>query len=238
MTRGGKRTPRRPGQERTCIVSGAVRPQREMIRLVAGPDGRVVPDILNRLPGRGAWVGAERALFESASLTGALRRGLRGFVQVPEGPDALADEVEALLARHVQGLISLARKAGEAVAGHEKVKGWLQAGRATMLLQAHDGSARERARLWSPRRCEEDGITLVTCLSAAELGLAFGRVHAIHAAIAAGGLATRITWETARLAGMRRGGVRPGLHDANRMAAGAAHGSDGGTTRREGKQDG
>jgi hypothetical protein len=40
-------------------------------------------------------------------------------------------------------------------------------------------------------------------LTAVELGLAFGRERAIHAALAAGGLTTRVVEEAARLAGLR-----------------------------------
>ena len=44
--------------------------------------------------------------------------------------------VEAGLAQRVVELVSLARKAGLAVAGFEKVKDWLAGGRARVLLQA------------------------------------------------------------------------------------------------------
>jgi hypothetical protein len=40
-------------------------------------------------------------------------------------------------------------------------------------------------------------------LSAGELGLAFGRERAIHAALGAGGLTTRVVEEAARLSGLR-----------------------------------
>ena len=40
-------------------------------------------------------------------------------------------------------------------------------------------------------------------LSAAELGLAFGRDRVIHAALISGGLGARVRYESARLAGMR-----------------------------------
>ena len=84
------------------------------------------------------------------------------------------------------------------MAGYEKVREWLMRDEAAVLLQAHDGSERGRAKLRPPG----DGA-LVTCLSAQELGMAFGRETVIHAALAAGGLATRVVDEAARLASMR-----------------------------------
>ncbi len=71
--------------------------------------------------------------------------------------------------------------------------------RAAVLVQASDGSERGKTKLRPPG----DGDTLISCLSAGELGLAFGRERAIHAALAAGGLTTRVVEEAARLAGLR-----------------------------------
>jgi ribosomal protein L7Ae-like RNA K-turn-binding protein len=114
-------------------------------------------------------------------------------------PDGLADLVEALLARRVIDLVSLARKAGDAVCGYEKVKDWLKKGQARVLIQASDGSERGREKLRPPHG---EG-SLIGCLSSGELGLAFGRERAIHAALAAGGLTTRVVEEAARLDGLR-----------------------------------
>ena len=68
-----------------------------------------------------------------------------------------------------------------------------------MLIQASDGSPREASRLHPP---PGEG-SFIGCLTAGELGLSFGRERAIHGALAAGGLTTRVVEEAARLAGMR-----------------------------------
>jgi hypothetical protein len=107
--------------------------------------------------------------------------------------------IEAQLAARVTGLLSMARKAGAAVCGHDKVKDWLVSGRAVVLIQARDGSARGRAEFRPPAGPE----SLISCLNAGELGLSFGRERAIHAALAAGGLTVRVVEEAARLAGLR-----------------------------------
>jgi ribosomal protein L7Ae-like RNA K-turn-binding protein len=114
-------------------------------------------------------------------------------------PPGLADLVEAGLARRLVDLVSLARKAGKAVMGFEKVKGWLADGKAKVLLQASDGSDRGKGKLWTP-----PGGRWFGCLTAAELGNAFGRDAAVHAALAAGGLAERVVEEAAKLQGFRR----------------------------------
>ncbi|MFZ5708988.1 MAG: RNA-binding protein [Pseudomonadota bacterium] len=193
MTRGGAaRTSDDP--ERRCVVTGEVQPKRGLIRFVVGPDGTIVPDLAGKLPGRGIWVTAERAVLERAGKS-AFARAAKAPVTVPDG---LADLVEAGLARRVVGLVSLARKGGRAVAGFEKVKDWLSDGRAKVLLQASDGSERGKGKLWTP-----PGGRWFGCLTAAELGLAFGRDSVIHAALAAGGLAERVVEEAAKLTGLR-----------------------------------
>ena len=197
MTRGGTRQrPERP--ERRCIATGEVRPADEMVRFVIGPDGAVVPDPAGKLPGRGIWVRAERAALERAVAKRLFARAARAAVQVP---DDLTARVEAGLARRLVETISLARRAGQAVAGFEKVRGWLSEGRAVALVQAFDGSPRERSRLRPPGGPQ----TLIGCLAAGELGLAFGRDRVIHGALSAGGLAERALRDARRLSGLRAG---------------------------------
>ncbi|MBF9035963.1 RNA-binding protein [Rhodobacterales bacterium HKCCE2091] len=196
MSRGGK-AKLADGPERRCIVTGETGPKPGLIRFVADPEGRIVPDVLERLPGRGIWVSADRGAIETAVKKSLFARGAKAQVSVPED---LADTVEDLLCRRVTDLIALARKAGGAVAGFEKVKDWLsQEGRVKVLLQASDGSARGKSKLWTPT-----GARFFGCLTASELGLAFGRQSVIHGALQAGGLATRVVEEAAKLQGLRQ----------------------------------
>ena len=149
-------------------------------------------------------VTADRTAIETAAKKGLFTRAARKQVAVPEG---LSDIVEAGLARRVVDLISLERKAGYAICGFEKVKGWLADGKAKVLLQASDGSDRGKGKLWTP-----EGGRWFGCLTANELGQAFGRDSVVHAALAAGGLTKRVVEEAAKLNGLRQadGGHPPG----------------------------
>jgi len=194
MTRGGQRK-KTDDPERKCIVTGEVQPKAGLIRFVVGPDDKVYPDILGKLPGRGMYVTADRSALEVAS-KGQFSRSAKQSVQVPDG---LADEVERQLARHTVDLIALTRKSGRAVCGFEKVKGWLAGGeRVRVLLQASDGSERGKAKLWTP-----EGARYFGCFTSAELGLAFGRGSVIHGALASGGLSNRVVEEATKLRGLR-----------------------------------
>jgi predicted RNA-binding protein YlxR (DUF448 family) len=195
MSRGGASKERPDGPERKCIATGEVQPKTGLIRFVADPDGQVVPDIGERLPGRGVYVAADRASLDRAVAKKLFARGLKAPVTVPGG---LTDLVEVLLVRRLIDLISLARKSGDAVAGYEKVKAWLDTERATVLIQAVDGSGRGKSKLSTPHFGSYIGW-----LTADELGMAFGRQTVIHAALASGGLAKRVVEEAQRLRGLR-----------------------------------
>ena len=195
MTRGGLKKNLDDGPERRCIVTGETQPKMGLIRFVVGPDHQVVPDILGKLPGRGIYVASTRDALDKAK-KGQFSRSAKAQVQVPDG---MVEEVERQLVRRTLDLIAMARKAGLAVCGFEKVKGWLAGGEhVRVLLQAGDGSERGKAKLWTP-----EGARYYSCLTAAELGLAFGRQSVIHGALATGGLSDRVVEEAARLRGLR-----------------------------------
>ncbi|HBB84818.1 MAG TPA: RNA-binding protein [Sulfitobacter sp.] len=195
MGRGGASNDQQTGPERKCIATGDVQPKHGLIRFVIGPENQVYPDILGKLPGRGIYVSADRAALELAVKKKAFARSAKQPVTLP---DALIDEVEQQLARRVVDLISLQRKAGKAVAGYEKVKGWLQTEEAEVLIQAVDGSGRGKSKLSTPHYGHYIGW-----LTADELGLAFGRQTVIHGALASGGLTQRVVEEAGRLKGVR-----------------------------------
>lgn len=196
MGRGGASKDRSERPDRKCIATGEVQPKSGLIRFVMGPDDQVVPDVKGKLPGRGVYVAADRDALETAVKKKLFARGFKAQVGVPDG---LVDEVERQVLRRLVELISLARKSGDAVAGYEKVKDWLSKEQAQVLVQALDGSGRGKSKLSTPHFG-----TYIGCLTADELGMAFGRQTVIHAALASGGLSKRVVEEAQRLQGMRK----------------------------------
>ena len=194
LTRGGRQKDRSE-PERRCIATGESQPKTGLIRFVVGPDNTIVPDIMGKLPGRGIWVAADRGAFEKAIDKKLFSRAAKQQVLVP---DNLTQEVERQLVKRVTDGIALARKAGAAVAGYEKVKAWLDSGEAEVLIQASDGSGRGKSKLSTP----PDG-RYIGWLSADELGLSFGRDVVIHCALASGRLSKRVIEDATRLKGLR-----------------------------------
>jgi predicted RNA-binding protein YlxR (DUF448 family) len=198
MSRGGR--PKDQAEpERRCIVTGESQPKRGLIRFVVSPDGELVADHLGKLPGRGIYVSAEREALETAVKKKLFARAAKAQVKVPDG---LVDDIEAALARRVIEGISLARKAGLAIAGFEKVKDALGKDEVRILFQASDGSERGKSKLYRPG----GKGSFFGVLTASELGLSFGRDHVIHAALGRGGLTERIREDAIRLSGVRASG--------------------------------
>jgi len=186
----------RPEDERRCIVTRDTEVKAGLVRFVVGPDNQVIPDVLEKLPGRGMWVSANRKTIDEAVKKGLFARAAKAPAKAdPE----LADQVEGILARRVVDMLSMGRKAGRAVAGLEKVKTWLIAEKAVVLLQASDGSERGKTALRPPDGPE----TLIDCLTSSELGMAFGRDTVIHAAMTKDGITNRVLYDAARLKGLR-----------------------------------
>lgn len=189
---------------RRCIASGVARPRGELLRFVVGPDRQLVPDITGRLPGRGIWLSADRDSVKTAHTRKLFERAARQALRIDAG---LADLIESLLAMRCVELIGMARRAGQAAAGFEKVRAELSKGRAGLLLSAADGATDGRRKL----RYLAQELPVAQGLLADELGRAFGRERVVHGVVAQGALAQKIANEASRLEGFRREGRERGL---------------------------
>jgi len=184
------------GPERRCAVTGAVRPKKELLRFVLSPEGEVVPDVGGGLPGRGIWLCARRDVVNTAVAKRSFAKAARRGATVPAD---LADRVEALLARRCLDALGLARRAGQAVCGFEKVRAELKARRVAVLVEARDAALGGRGKL----RALAGGLPVVELFDAAEMGCVFGRDAVVHVAVAPGRLAGRFLEDGALLAGFR-----------------------------------
>lgn len=187
-----------------CIVTRTVKDEAELIRFVRSPDGVAVPDLARKLPGRGVWVSLDRGVLAEAVKKKLFSRGFSAETTIP--PD-LPDMVSNQLRQQVLSLLSLAKKAGEAVAGFMKVEEMLGRGRAKLLFHGTDAAldgCRKLDRLAAPE------VERVALFERRELDLAFGRPNVVHAAVAKGGLAEKLS------AAVRRIVMFEGLEQARR----------------------
>ena len=172
--------------ERMCIVTREVMDEAELIRFVRAPSGAAVPDLARKLPGRGVWVALNRA-----RVAEAVKKHLfsKGFSAETTAAADLPETIGQLLRKTALAYFSLAKKAGEAVAGFDKVEEMLGKGRMRVLVhavEAADDGCRKLDRMAGPE------VTIVGLFHVDELDLAFGRSNVIHAAVTKGGLAEKL----------------------------------------------
>ena len=198
MTLAATITPDPEPPMRTCIVTGVVDAPERMLRFVVSPDGDSVPDLARRLPGRGLWLRAERAIVEQAMARKLFAKAARRAVTVA---DDLPQRIERLLLERALEDLSRARRAGRAVAGFVRVEQMIGKGIAGLLIVADgadgDGLGKLRAT----------GLPLERLGDPATLGGVFGRDQTVYAAVArddaAGRFIDRISSGAARWRGYR-----------------------------------
>ncbi len=188
------------GPCRRCLVTGESQPTDLLLRFVLGPGDALVPDIDERLPGRGFWLSARRDVVETAVKRKAFHRAARREAAMP---DDLAGLIERLLLKRCQDSLGLARRSGRAVCGFDKVASALSEGPGR-LIAASDGSPDGSRKIaQAVRRCGATARMVAAALTAEELGSPFARERAVHVWVAAGPLADRIARDMARLASYR-----------------------------------
>lgn len=195
------------GPQRRCVVSRRSGDRDRMIRFVLAPDGRIVPDVDGRLPGRGLWLNARSDVLDTALDKNLFGKAARAAVRVEAD---LSARVEALLVRRCLDWIGLARRAHAVVAGFDRVRAELAAGKVAVLVTAADAAAGGRARLGAAAGARPR----LEAFEAGELGAALGRGPVAHVAIAPGTIADRLLADARRLAGFRPGT----LHESNTQA--------------------
>ena len=192
------------GPERLCAVTRQSVDPKHLIRFVQAPDGTIVPDLDRKLPGRGVWVGCDRRLVEKAVATNVFAKSLKAKAQVSSD---LPERVEALLVKRLTGVLSLANKAGLAVAGFEKVFAALDKGPVRAVLHGTDAAADGRSKIDRKYKAIQGSrgspAAIVDVLKIAEMSLAIGRGSVVHAALTPGGLSDRFLEEAERLSRYR-----------------------------------
>lgn len=181
---------------RTCIASGEKKPKDQMVRFVIGPDAKVVPDLDEKLPGRGLWLSAKRDMIHTACARNLFAKRARCQVAVEAD---LADRVAELLARRCVELLRLSRRSGQLAVGFDEVRRRLDDGGTGFLVTASDAAPVNRRRIAGPAA----GLAVGEALTGDELGSVMGRERIAHALVAAGGLADRLARDMGRLAGLR-----------------------------------
>jgi uncharacterized protein len=178
------RGPRAAERTRMCALNRDVQPISELIRFVVGPDGAAVPDIKNKLPGRGLWLTATQEALAEAVKRKVFARAFRREVRVPSD---LPARTERLLERAVLDALAMAGKAGMVAAGFAKTQAALEHQEVIAVLHAAGAAADGVRKLQAnaPRRHSGAPVE-IGFLTTAQLDLALARPNVVHAALLAG----------------------------------------------------
>jgi predicted RNA-binding protein YlxR (DUF448 family) len=189
---------------RRCALTRERLPKQDLIRFVLGPTGEIVPDLKERLPGRGVWITADHAIVAEAAKRNVFARALKAQAKVPA---EISGQVDRLLVEAALGALALANKAGEVVFGTAKVEEAIAKAKAAALIHASDAAEDGCRKLDGRFRAAAKGETQapIRLFSADELGLASGKANVIHAALIQGGAAAKFIASASRAERYRKG---------------------------------
>lgn len=132
MTSAGK------GPARTCIGCRQSKNPDQLVRYVVAPDGHLLVDYRQRLPGRGAYTCVDMNCLRQAVERKQFQRSFRGKCQEIDF-DLLADSLQNALVQKIFNLIGMARKSGQLISGSNVVMAALrQAKDSALVLIAED----------------------------------------------------------------------------------------------------
>ena len=164
-------------------MSGEILPKAALLRFVVAPDGVLVADLEESLPGRGMWV--RPSLLREAIRRRLFNRAHGGEVVVPM---EFLDTLEGLLRVRALNFLGLARRAGQAVAGFDQVRDVLSKGHGGSVVAARDGALDGRNKI----RRAATGLPVVEVFDGAELSAAMGKENVVHVLVTPGKFAQQI----------------------------------------------
>jgi len=194
------------GPERRCVLTGETGGRGDLLRLAVSPEGDVLPDALARAPGRGAWVGVDRATLAEALASGRLRGALaRAFKGRPLAiPETLPELSERALERAFLDRLGLELRTGKLILGSDRIANDARMGKVAALYHAADASDDGSRKLDQALRVGSDaegtglaGVRLP--LDRTALSVALGRDNVVHLALADRASAERVAIPLRRL---------------------------------------
>ncbi|MFC3050323.1 DUF448 domain-containing protein [Kordiimonas pumila] len=192
---------------RRCILTKKSEPVTLLVRLVLGPDGTLVPDVAARLPGRGIWMLADGALIEKAVQDGSLHRQASRSLKVSLSkgavPQDLVAMIDRLLVRRCLDRLGLEQKAGNLLAGFDKIKAALgKKGHKspTLVLAASDGADDGRRKI---QAAVGGDVSTVVLFDREALSKALGRDNVVHVLLLKSGGTQKLKADISRLLWLR-----------------------------------
>ncbi|MDB9703294.1 DUF448 domain-containing protein [Rhodospirillales bacterium] len=181
--------------ERRCLATGDRTPKFGLLRFVVSPNGEVVPDLGERLPGRGLWLSSDRDALKTAVDKKLFARAVKAEVTVPSD---ITDRIETMLMKRCQDIIGLARRSDLLVIGFDRVLEVLDRRSVGLVVIATDAGGGRRDIMVAA-----EDLPVVSGMTCSEMGEAAGKGVVSFMTILRGGLAKSLNRECERLTGFR-----------------------------------
>jgi len=123
--------------QRSCLACRETKDKGSLLRFVLAPDRTVVPDLQQKLPGRGVYTCMKGSCLRQAALKKQFSRGFKGEVLGAEAEN-LTRQVAEKLEERIASYLCLANKGGKIVSGSDQVMDKLKKGGAGILFLATD----------------------------------------------------------------------------------------------------
>jgi len=122
---------------RSCVACREQRDKHNLLRFVLDPEGRLCPDLQQKLPGRGVYTCLSARCLSQAVKRKQLSRAL-GAELGEVNAETLLQSVRERLEDRIASYISLANKGGKVVSGSDQVLDQLKKGTPGLLFLASD----------------------------------------------------------------------------------------------------
>ncbi len=106
--------------KRSCIGCKSVKKKEELLRFVLSPDGTALPDLLSRLPGRGAYTCLNMACIRDAVAKKQFGRAFKSEVKYVSAEE-LYVLIVSMMEERIASYVALANKAGRIISGSDMV---------------------------------------------------------------------------------------------------------------------
>jgi hypothetical protein len=190
--------------QRSCISCRTTRDKKELLRFVLAPDRTLVPDLLSKLPGRGAYTCLNRECMRSAAQKGQFARTFKGEVKF-EGSEQLIKQVVERLEERIGSYLALANKAGKVVSGSDQVLESIKKRKTGFVFIAIDISTDIGAKV--REMADRFAVPHIAIFDKDRLGAYIGKGLRSAVSIEHGGFVDKVTMEVAKYRNLLEGGT-------------------------------
>ncbi len=169
-----------------CAITAEPLEKEWAIKLVMSPQGVVVPDLDDALPGKALWAVCKPSIWRELLKEEVLERLFgKEAVLLPN----FEQRCITMMRQQALQWLALSKKAGKLIVGGQKVKVALNEGRVLLVFQAAGGSKRElKNLLQGPYK----SISVCDFFTTDELAGVLGQNHIGYLALLKGGLSEKV----------------------------------------------